>query len=180
MIDRRYAVLGVSIAATIGTSPAEGPDTHPIFVGFEQLTAGPFTFDAANPSRVWQITLQVVLPPEAEHSDFGSTLVVQARFVDDAKHEPVTYRLTDCNENALGVSSVEYQTWIDIDGPFADCLPETACAPIFCLEIETTDDESPVDVEWDASASVMATDTVAVIEDVIHVPIDITIEEIEP
>jgi hypothetical protein len=185
-MNRRHVALILAVAASIGTSEKdEGPDDPVyLFQGLVNEQAGPVTLDEAHPTSVWEITAQVVLPPEAETTSFDGGIGARVWFVDpDAEHDLVSYRLTDCAGVAL--TEVEYATSGEGVGSiakfdsFADCVPEIDCTSTACLEITTTNKQLPVQVHcmavvWIDAATESSTD------EAIEVPIELTFEEIEP
>jgi hypothetical protein len=183
-MDRRHVVLIVAVAASIGTSPQDdSAEPVDLFWGHANEHAL-FTLDEAHPTRVWEITAQVELPPEAEASGFTGAIGARARFVDkDFRHDPVTLRLTDCAGAALSAVYEARSTWDPANtatyDAFVDCVPGTPCTRTVCLEITTSNDEHPVDLEWNTFAWI-GTDDPAPAGEGIDVPIELTIEEIEP
>ena len=183
MIDRRHVALCICIVATIGTSEVDEPPPVFLFEGIQDLQAGPFTLDAAQPERVWAITAQVVLPQEAEDADFESEIGARFRFTDpDNEFDPVSYRLNDCGGEMIAGPRVVSNDWdafyVGFDGAFVDCAPQTTCTRAVCLEIEISNNEIPVEVDLTTWASVTASQPIE--GEPIEVPIEIAIEEIEP
>ena len=185
MIDRRQVVLGIAVAASLGTGTAddEPPEVY-LFEGQASAQPGPFTLDAATPERVWKITAQVVLPSEATHIEFDGAVAARVRFIDtEAEYDPVTYGMDDCAGKALGQALEVTTAWEPIPAAshdaFAGCVPETPCTRTVCMDITTSNDEAPVEMEWVALAWVVAT-IEAPDGKAIDVPIELMVEEIEP
>jgi len=174
VIDRRHVALGAAIGASIASQPRAGP---PLLYGDQKLEAGPFTLDDSRPTRSWRITTEVELPAEAADHDVLSQTGVEALAADADSDDLATVSFGEC-----GAEPIE-ELWgglvFVVDGAFEDCGPGQNCTRTFCVDI-TSDEDHPVEGWWQTWTTVQSMDNVKYGDDSIPVPIEITIEEIEP
>jgi hypothetical protein len=181
VIDRRHAVLAVAVTASVATQP---PPMPALFSGREDLEAGSVVLDP-NQTRSWTITTTVVLPHQARHHDFMSFSMVSAELLPGAR-AAVSLSLSDCvGAAAAGVFELELDrdtlaAEASIEDPFIDCVASEPCTRTMCLDL-VNDDERAVKVSWSTYTVVTSHEVHESRNDEsTPVPIEITIEEIEP
>jgi hypothetical protein len=178
VIDRRHLVLGIALGASIAT---EGPPPGFLFHGAERLNAGASRLDVEIPTRHWIITTEIVLPREAEGDEFGSSSAVSYALTERSAAGVLVSSFRECGGeiDEEPIVTVDDSFTMSVSDSFADCAPQQGCTRTFCLELTSNNDHA-IEVEWYATASIESEATVDHDVDPIDVPIEITIEEIEP
>jgi hypothetical protein len=117
----------------------------------------------------------VELPAEAEDHDFMDRTGVQVFMTDPESGDLATVSFGECGDEMVD------ELWgsVPVDSAFADCAPRQSCTRTFCLAI-TSKDDPLVEGQWRIWTTIRSLDTVKHEDDSIRVPIEITIEEIEP
>jgi len=176
-MDRRHVVLGVALAASVATR-TEGPPS--LFSGYQTLDAEPVSLDETRLIRTWIVTVDVTLPAEAADHDFTSTLAVRAGTSGDGFRDSdlIVVVLSECGSAGV-VDGPARAPSVGLQDPFAGCVAQQTCTRTFCVAIGNASDHA-VDVEWDTWTSIRSDERVDDDVDSIPVPIDITIEEMEP
>ena len=176
-MDGRHVALGVALAASVATRTAAPP---PLFFGYQTLDAEPVSLDETQLIRTWIVTVDATLPAEGADHDFTSTLAVRAgasAYV-MGESDPIVVVLSECGSAGVA-DGPDPAPSVGLQDPLAGCVAQQTCTRTFCVAIGNASDHA-VDVHWDTWASIRSDARVDDDVDSIPVPIDITIEEIEP
>jgi hypothetical protein len=185
-VDRRHAAIAAVVLAPLAVGCGKD-EPGPLFEGSESLELGPSTVKG-DETRAWMVSAEVSLPQEAEDATYESVLEMDIVFSSAEGSMDAAFVVRDCDgggpvhENlsfpreghteSTSAESIEFPAFL------ADC-PIQKCVRTMC--VEATNHRNAL-LELSVLLRVSLVSDASVEDDgaTIDVPIDLTLEEIEP
>ena len=183
-MNRRHTVLA-AVIATLAVDCKE--ESVPLFEGFESLDFGPGTVEG-HQTRAWMVSAGVNLPQEAEASAYGSVLHMDILFSSGEASMDAAFVVRECDDAGpvhenlafprMGDTESISTESIEFPGFLADC-PIQECVRTLCVEA-TNHLDGPLALSLRLYVQLLAAVNAEDDSATIDVPIDLTLEEIEP